>query len=70
MSLGEDRVRVKFNSSDNSTVAKIKHMTAAMIDLCDELHRNVADPEVKRLFALAMTEYESAQHWAVKGATA
>lgn len=74
MSLGEDRVRVKFNPSDNSTVNQIKQKTAELINLCADAQRNstVEDSklgEQKRLWALAMTDYENAAMWAVKAAT-
>ena len=36
MSLGEDRVRIKFNPNANTLVNQIKQKTAELIDLCDE----------------------------------
>ncbi len=69
MSLGEDRIRVKFNPSANSVVDEIKQDTAKLIDLC-ECHLNPgSSPEAARLWALAMTAYEEAAMWAVKAAT-
>lgn len=65
MSIGEDRVRVKFNPSAESVVDQIKQQTARLIDLCEEL--KVKDP---RLASLAQTSYEEAAMWAVKVATA
>jgi hypothetical protein len=72
MTIGEDRVRVKFNPSDNSVVSQIKQKSAELIDLCanmpkpeDEKLRN----EFGRLIALANTHYENAAMWAVKAAT-
>lgn len=70
MSLGEDRVRMKFNPSDNSLVSQIKQDAARAIDLCQEHLWKTDDPEVKRLWALAMTHIEDAAMWAVKAATA
>jgi hypothetical protein len=71
MSLGEDRVRVKFNPSDNTVVSQIKQKTAELIDLC---HAHAAgfkpDDEGGRLWSLAMTHYEDAAMWATKAATA
>jgi len=64
MSLGEDRVRIKFNPSDNSMVSKIKQKSAELIDLCETIKNK--DP---RLIALAQTHYEDAAMWAVKAAT-
>lgn len=65
MSLGEDRVRIKFNPSDNSLVNQIKQKSAELIDLCEKLKDKDA-----RLAALAQTHYEDAAMWAVKAATA
>jgi hypothetical protein len=76
MTIGEDRVRVKFNPSADTLVDKIKQQTAALIDLCSEqLHgpvdvgREKQRAEEMRLWALAMTHYEDAAMWAVKAAT-
>lgn len=70
MSLGEDRVRIKFNPSDNSLVGQIKQKTAELIDLCEEAKRDADTGEQTRLWHLAMTAYEEAAMWAVKAATA
>jgi hypothetical protein len=64
MSLGEDRVRVKFNPSANGLVDQIKQKSAELIDLCEQLKEKDA-----RLAALAQTHYEDAAMWAVKAAT-
>lgn len=64
MTIGEDRVRVKFNPSQDSVVDQIKQKTAELIDLCEFLKSQ--DP---RLAALAQTDYEKAAMWAVKAAT-
>jgi hypothetical protein len=73
MSLGEDRVRVKFNPSADGVVDRIKQKTAELIDLVEEMklvfQKAGNQSEVIRLCALAQTEYESAGHWAVKAAT-
>jgi len=65
MSIGEDRVRTKFNPSTNSVVDQIKHKSAELIDLCETLKTKDA-----RLASLAQTHYEDAAMWAVKAATA
>jgi hypothetical protein len=70
MSLGEDRVRIKFNPSDNSVVSQIKQKTAELIDLCAENTTTKASPETVRCWKLAQTHYEDAAMWAVKAATA
>jgi len=64
MTLGEQRVRVEFNASENRTVDWIKEKTAHLIDACEDL--KARDP---RLAALAQTAYEEAAMWAVKAAT-
>lgn len=65
MSIGEDRVRVKFNPSADSAVDKIKNKSAELIDLCEGLKSKDA-----RLASLAQIAYEEAAMWAVKAATA
>lgn len=70
MSLGEDRVRVKFNPSATGLVDQIKQKTAELIDLCDQAEVDAAGGETKRLWRLAETSYEEAAMWAVKAATA
>ena len=65
MSVGEDRVRIKFNPSADTLVDKIKQKTAELIDLC-EIKLKEKDG---RLAALAQTHYEDAAMWAVKAAT-
>jgi hypothetical protein len=62
--LGQQRVRVNFNPSQDHTVDVIKQMTAELIDLCEQLKAKDA-----RLAALAQTHYEDAAMWAVKAAT-
>jgi hypothetical protein len=73
MSLGEDRVRVKFNPTDNSLVSQIKQKSAELIALCGTMKPkdgNAAQmSETLRLIALAQTHYEDAAMWAVKAAT-
>lgn len=73
MSLGEDRVRVKFNPSDNSTVSQIKQKTAELIDLVQSMPKPESGTgksnEFARLCALANTSFEEGAMWAVKGAT-
>lgn len=65
MSIGEDRVRTKFNPSADGIVDQIKQKSAELIDLCETLKAKDA-----RLAALAQTHYEEAAMWAVKAATA
>jgi hypothetical protein len=66
LTLGEKRVRTKFNPSETDIVSVIKQKTAELIDVCEDLSRAGHD---KRLVALAQTEFENAGMWAVKAAT-
>jgi hypothetical protein len=68
--LGEDRVRIQFNPSDNSLVSQIKQKTAELIDLCNAQVVSSKSGEPIRCWSLAMTHYEDAAMWAVKAATA
>jgi hypothetical protein len=65
MPVGEDRVRVSFNPSNDDVVDQIKSATADLINLCEGLRSKDG-----RLVALAQTAYEEAAMWAVKAATA
>jgi hypothetical protein len=71
-SIGEARVRVEFNPSNNNVVDRIKFMSSECIDLCEDL-RGAGGPAISgekaRLIALAQTAYEEAAMWAVKAAT-
>lgn len=63
--IGEKRVRVEFNPSNDGVIDQIKQKTADLINLLEELKSK--DP---RLASLAQTSYEEAAMWAVKCATA
>ena len=68
--LGESRVRIKFNPSTNTFVDQIKQKSAELIDLCEKGRNNGSvDGEHQRLWSLAQTLYEEAAMWAVKAAT-
>jgi hypothetical protein len=64
MTIGEDRVRTKFNPSATSEVDQIKQKTAELIDLCEALKG-----KDDRLVALAQTYYETAAMYAVISST-
>jgi len=66
--LGESRVRTSFNPANASLVDSIKQKTAELIDLVNSID-NTSNGELARVKSLAMTEFESAGHWAVKAAT-
>lgn len=63
--IGELRVRTKFNPSADGVVDKIKQKSAELINLCETLKEKDG-----RLASLAQTSYEEAAMWAVKAATA
>lgn len=68
--LGEKRVRVDFNPSQEGIVYDIKRHTASIIDLVEKARAaRVTDPEAMRLCSLAQTAYEEAGMWAVKAVT-
>lgn len=70
MTLGEERVRGVYNKAPPAAeINNVKTMTAALIDYADAISRNNAEPEVKRLCALAMTAYEEGAMWLVKALT-
>jgi hypothetical protein len=68
-SFGERAVGLAFNPSGDQTVAILKGMIAQFIDACHEARLGSDDPEVKRMYSVAITEAQTAQMWAVKGAT-
>lgn len=67
MNIGEERVRLSFNPSENKSVAHIKLATSLLINACEDFKK---DGESSRCAALAQTAYEEAAMWAVKAATA
>lgn len=71
-SLGEARVRVSFNVTDNSVVNELKLLAAQLINTISAIEdgtNRVDSKEVGRLKALAMTAVEEAAMWAVKAET-
>jgi len=64
--LGEQRVRLDFNPSEDTRVDVFKQLTAQLIDHCELMKSQGRDA---RLCALAQTAYEEAAMWAVKAAT-
>lgn len=69
MSLGEDRVRIQFNPSNNGKVEVLKTRMAQFINDCEDYKKGASNPEELRLWALAQTHAEDAAMWAVKAAT-
>lgn len=69
LSFGERAVGLTFNPSGDAMVGELKKLCAAFIDRCHEERTISNDPEVKRMYALAITEAQTAQMWSVKAAT-
>lgn len=67
--IGQYRVGLTFNPSNDPTVEAFKRQTAALIDECLTLSEQSSNPEVKRLYAQAASAYEDAAVYAVKGVT-
>jgi hypothetical protein len=65
--LGEYRVGINFNPSNDDAVGQIKRRAADLIDYINQLPTDV--PEAGRLKALALTAIEDGAMWAVKAAT-
>ena len=74
MSLGQDRVRLNFNPSENRRVSDLKLLAADFIDAVEKIRDDTREGaedrgEIMRLCALAQTSAEEAAMWAVKAAT-
>lgn len=66
---GEKAVGLTFNPSGDKFVEAFKKTIANFIDDCDNKRQHTDDPEVKRMFSVAITEAQTAQMWAVKAQT-
>lgn len=69
MTFGERAVGLTFNPGGNPVVDDLKACFAQVIDRAHALREGSADPEVKRMASIAITEAQTAQMWAVKAAT-
>jgi hypothetical protein len=69
MTLGQARVRIKFNPEKHTLVDEIKQKAAELIDLCEEHKLQMPNAEIGRLWSLAQTQFEDGAMWAVKAAT-
>lgn len=69
LSFGQKAVGLTFNPSGDDAVAKCKQIFADAIDQLNDLRNSTSDGEVKRMCAVAITEAQSAQMWAVKALT-
>lgn len=69
LTFGEKAVGLTFNPSNNVVVQNIKERFAGIIDGLNVERNGSEDPEVKRMYSVAITEAQTAQMWAVKAAT-
>jgi hypothetical protein len=69
MTFGESAVGISFNPSGSSEVDELKQVAANFINLCNDAREDATDPEVKRMYSIAITEAQTAQMWSVKAAT-
>jgi hypothetical protein len=69
--LGELRVRIDFNVSNDTDVSLVKSQTAGLINFLEKMKPKgiTIETEQLRLIALAQTAYEDAAMWAVKAIT-
>lgn len=70
MTFGEKAVGLDFNPSGDPTVRELKELYAKIIDICHAKRGAIMQgSETHRLYAIAITEAQGAQMWAVKAAT-
>ena len=71
LTYGEKAVGLTFNPSGDPDVDRVKKLFAEVIDLCHHKRLLAANrgTEKGRLFAIAVTEAQEAQMWAVKALT-
>ena len=69
MTFGERAVGLTFNPSGEPLVHELKASAALFIEHCHQERELTKDPEVKRMYSLAITAVQEAQMWAVKAAT-
>jgi len=68
---GEKLVWLQFNPSNDDAVSVIKKSYADIIDLLNEARKTASEhSEYQRYLAIAITEAQTAQMWAVKAVTA
>lgn len=69
LTFGQKAVGLTFNPSGDDAVARCKQAFADAIDQLNDLRNAAADPEVKRMCSVAITDAQSAQMWGVKALT-
>lgn len=68
-SFGEQAVNLSFNPSASPSVQELKQKAADFIDACHHLQQSTENADTHRMLAVAIMQAETAQMWAVKGAT-
>lgn len=66
---GERAVGKTFNPSSNPDVENIKARCAELIDDLNDKRLATEDGDIARMLAVAITELQTAQMWAVKAVT-
>jgi len=69
LTFGEKAVGLSFNPGGNAEVNCAKVMYAAIIDSLHNAQAVATDGDVKRMYAIAITELQTSQMWAVKAIT-
>ena len=69
LTFGEKAVGLTFNPSGESKVDVLKSQIAGFIDSCNDWREETADPNIKRMYSLAITDAQAAQMWSVKACT-
>jgi hypothetical protein len=69
LTYGEKAVGLAFNPSGDEKVNVLKAQIAGFIDSCNDWRDKATNPEVQRMYSVAITEAQTAQMWGVKAAT-
>lgn len=69
LTFGQKAVGLTFNPGGNELVNVIKTNCAIVIDHLNLCREQATNPEVKRMYSIAITELQTSQMWAVKAAT-
>lgn len=71
LTFGQKAVGLTFNPSGDPDVQKVKELFAAVIDFCNDRKPpyDGKPNEKSRMLAIAITEAQTAQMWAVKAVT-
>jgi len=69
LTFGEKAVGLTFNPGGHQLVNALKSSYATVIDALHSAREASDNPEVKRMYSVAITEAQTSQMWAVKAAT-